>query len=97
MNKYQKALGYIVDNFLDDIGVIYGKPNNLETECVMVIQELIDKETPKKPVYRQFMRNTPQHEFRESCPNCNNVFDYDELGKKYCGNCGQKLDWGKHE
>ena len=95
MNKYQKALGYIVDNFLDDIGVIYGKPNNLETECVMVIQELVDKETPMKPIQLE--------ERKYSCPSCAMAFKLKTLVKnmfvnnQYCDVCGQALDWSEEE
>ena len=59
--------------------------------------KLNNKATPKKIVYREFMKLTPGHEYKESCPNCNSVFDYDELGKKHCSNCGQALDWSKND
>lgn len=38
-NKYQNALNYIVDNFIDNIEVKDGQPMNKETECVLKLQE----------------------------------------------------------
>ena len=103
MSKYQEALDYL-KAFAEQWVVNYeklknGNIDNVDfTECdgySKALQELVDRATPIKFVYREFMKNTPQHEFRESCPNCNNVFDYDELGKKHCCYCGQALDWNR--
>lgn len=89
MNKFEKALDYL--RWIGSDGY-YKKQREKSFD---VLQELVDKATPKKIVYREFMKNTPQHEFRESCPNCNCVFDYDALGKKHCSNCGQAIDWSE--
>ena len=43
MNKYQEAINYIVDNFIDNIEVKNGKPMNKETECILILQELVKK------------------------------------------------------
>lgn len=47
-----------------------------------------DKETPAKP--------WTDNEEWSCCPRCNGSFSlFDGLGKKnkYCGNCGQRIDW----
>ena len=88
MNKYQEALGYITDNFIDNIEVKDGQPMNKETECIMTLQELVDKVTPIKVI-----KAAPYGTTRASkCPICNKR--YSRAHKKgYCPNCGQKFDW----
>lgn len=50
------------------------------------IRKCIEKQIPKKPKDYPFSDG--------QCPSCDAVFDYDWLPKpKFCGNCGQKLDW----
>lgn len=50
-----------------------------------------DKETPKK------VRVDDDDWF--CCPNCNDTFGLvNHFGKrnKYCGDCGQRIDWSDH-
>lgn len=44
----------------------------------------VEKQTAKKPLHK---RNG------HYCPICNNYFDSRDWKSKYCGLCGQKLDW----
>ena len=66
MNKHQEAL------------------NNLnltarKMEDIRVIQELVDKETPMKPL-------------RYGCIQCGNCLNVILGTSKYCSNCGQAID-----
>lgn len=68
----------------------YGNVKNDDKEFVeanrMAI-EACEKQIPKKP--------TPYAHYEGQCPNCLAVFE-DRL-TKYCGNCGQALDWEEAE
>ena len=75
MNKYQDALNKLVGIRTDFRG---GKI--FMQEKINILQELVDKETPKKPLGLSI------------CPNCQNRLYIDQ---KYCDKCGQKLDWSK--
>lgn len=65
--------------------VRYGKRHAQEV-CKKVLDAL-DKQIPKKPL--------PETEIYGNgiCPSCRAYF-LDKL-TKYCGNCGQALDWGE--
>ncbi|PXX73399.1 hypothetical protein [Dielma fastidiosa] len=81
MNKYQEALNIFCEqNTFKDID------KNTLNENYKILQELVDKATPKKP-YRA--------EWGYRCPTCNGyeVYDYEyDNTFEYCSNCGQKLD-----
>lgn len=47
-------------------------------------REAVEKQKAKKPLHK---RNG------HYCPICNNYFDSRDWKSKYCGLCGQKLDW----
>lgn len=63
----------------------------------------LEKQVPKKPLYKQGTRykwidsvrergryhNVEKYANRDACPNCKE----DVLRTKYCEKCGQKLDW----
>lgn len=61
----------------------YRKIGTLE-EC----RAAVEKQTAKKPLHK---RNG------HYCPICNNYFDSRDWKSKYCGLCGQKLDWSDEE
>lgn len=48
----------------------------------------VEKQTTKKPLHK---RNG------HYCPICNNYFDSRDWKSKYCGLCGQKLDWSDED
>ncbi len=91
MNKYQESLNYIIDKYLD---MHYeGKPMNEDTRHALRLQELVDKEIPKKPVDIEF---GPCSDLMLSCPTCKHgvvpIPTYH--GNKYyprCPFCGQLL------
>lgn len=51
-------------------------------------REAVEKQTTKKPLHK---RNG------HYCPICNNYFDSRDWKSKYCGLCGQKLDWSDED
>lgn len=61
----------------------YEKIGTVE-EC----REAVEKQTAKKPLHK---RNG------HYCPICNNYFDSRDWKSKYCGLCGQKLDWSDED
>lgn len=76
MNKHQEALNRLVEgNYLT---------NREKKQFANILQELVDKETPKRPARK--LGNWG------NCLHCNQqVFN----GWDYCPYCGQKLDWSE--
>lgn len=91
MNKYQESLNYIIDKYID---MHYeGKPMNEDTEHALCLQELVDKETPRKPVEIQ---DAIFGDYHLVCPNCGQggiIIATRTDGKLYprCPFCGQLL------
>ena len=97
-NKYQEALDVINtsddEKFIKDSRAYFEK---YKLHPVSVIQDLVDKETPKKPYYEDdaFYDGVMSYDVAY-CPNCNNLFkeyEDDGWGEEYCHCCGQHLDW----
>lgn len=98
-NKYQEAL----DNAISDIEYCYNDsfeevPEKRLKE-VELLQQLVDKETPKEPIDKGFKNDILQYK----CPTCKigKVGQICDNGRKkecigftnYCPNCGQKINW----
>lgn len=89
MNKYIEALDF-AKKHLD---------SKHDLERVRVLQELVDKATPKKPLPNKKIEKGKYITW--NCPNCNKYISsgyyYPPLrmayNHKYCCECGQKLDW----
>lgn len=92
MNKYQGALEYINKKCkLDQL-----KFNSMiGNEMVSRIEELVDKETPVKPIVEDARKFGYSYGHSYICPECNKV--YVNVKHNYCPNCGQKLDWSECE
>jgi len=95
MNKYQEALNnLIINSCLVAIGskepcssCKYNKIcNTLARGWIDTLQELMDKETPMKPLEDNYLG--------EFMCECGSPITKDY---KYCPNCGQKLNWNKKE
>ena len=98
MNKYQEALDY-AKKHLD---------SKHDLKKVEVLQELVDKATPKKPILSDTWKDEEQTDIYDEngvidpiisiCPNCKKygIFDF-EYGEKfnYCKHCGQAIDWSE--
>ena len=104
MNKYQEALDVMkkqsfesYEQYCDKYGV---KP-------ISVLKELVDKETPKKPIFEELTKSDGKGgkefwKYLYKCPTCEenykknrfiNHFNSLDKGIPYCAYCGQKLDW----
>lgn len=98
-NKYQEAL----DNAISDIEYCYNDsfeevPEKRLKE-VELLQQLVDKETPKEPIDKGFKNDILQYK----CPTCKigkvgRIIDNGWKTKgegftNYCPNCGQKIKW----
>ena len=57
------------------------------TDMLLLCKKALEKQIPKKPL--------PENKYygNGKCPNCNAVFL--DKSTKYCGNCGQALDWSE--
>ena len=85
MNKYQEAMNYLWN--LYDENKIYGIASSY-IGYLEILQELVDKATPKKLVATKHTRRCPSCDRQMS--NINNAHP----NVKFCPNCGQALDWG---
>jgi hypothetical protein len=85
MNKYQEALSNIRYYYAQSQKYKklqkYNAKRQLET-----LQELVDKDTPKKPIQKAAGRTV--------CPNCERSTAR-EVSPRYCSICGQRLDWSE--
>lgn len=89
MNKYQKALNEIKEMHCNiencDCEKCNMTPFCAYYECCKTLQELVDKETPKKVNLYTYDHKTGK------CPNCGiTVYSFMNV---YCQICGQALDW----
>ena len=95
MSKYTEAISSIyftMHNRVKPKTLGHCEDNNLE-----VLEELVDRATPKKPINQ----STPL--VRQGyCPNCKGELrklgGRNEVvieGQLYCGSCGQALDWSE--
>lgn len=104
-NKYQEALDNIQLEILN-CGNCEGDTNKVicETKCerkkdILLLQKLVDKETPKEPIDKGFKNDILQYK----CPTCKigkvgRIIDNGWKTKgegftNYCPNCGQKIKW----
>lgn len=96
MNRYQEALDRIVNTIIEEEADGYWEPRTAGDFCWEsrdILQELVDKETPKKPIDIEF---GPCGDSMLCCPNCEHgvvpIPTYH--GNRYyprCLFCGQKL------
>ena len=94
-DKYQEALDSLIaierERTFRRIGTFF------HTNCD-ALQELVDKETPKKTkVSTAIEYDQIEEDWYEKyyyyCPNCDNLVDK----PNYCPHCGQKLDWSEKD
>lgn len=93
MNKYQEALDklcsrcYVESEECTCHARYKGGKCYDNCEYKYALQELVDKETPKKIVrYSGISYDYNEIDFF-ACPNCRNLYK----GQKYCDECGQAL------
>ena len=94
MNKYQEAMNYLWKSY--DENKIYGIASR---GYLAMLQELVEKETPKEPV---LIQDDIFGDYHLVCPNCGQgaiVIATRTDGKLYprCPFCGQKLKEGDED
>lgn len=94
MNKYQEALDY-AKKHLD---------SKQDLERIGVLQELIDKESPKKPHEKYYQIicgvDDTMNFIDYHCPSCgkkvvSDIVNYKEY--RHCYHCGQAIDWSDED
>lgn len=83
MNKYQESLAILKKIEEERNKKVIGISNSPVAD---VLQELVDKATPKK---RVFVKETPSVLAHDECPVCRAKVSPIRL---YCDNCGQRLE-----
>ena len=79
MNKYEEALNMLLMRTSEHLGFEMNYEKNL-------LQELVDKTTPKKVV------NWLRDKSMACCPYCDSA-GYSEEKHNHCYYCGQAIDW----
>ena len=79
MYKHQEAL--------NNVKRVYVESEHYDEEDIRLLQELVDKATPKKvDKYSRHKDLEPTY----FCPICENIVEKEH---KYCTECGQRLEW----
>ncbi len=89
MNKYQEALDFFV------IGRDFTTEETEEMyDMRSILLELVDKETPMKPINTIRCANCGGNKVKEYLTDVYENFE-GILNYSYCGDCGQKIDWSE--
>ena len=80
MDKYQVAL--------NNVKRVYVESEHYDEEDIAILQELVDKETPMKPIRKGKLNSL-------YCPKCDRPLMFE--GTICCDKCGQKLDWSDND
>lgn len=94
MNKYQEALKFF-KKVANRIPLKFANDKFCEQydESLILIKELVDKVTPKKPINKATY-NYDDVPFTALCPNCKENLGYESKGVyNYCPKCGQRILW----
>ena len=94
MNKYQEALNAIktepkIQDYYGDYINFFDK----DDEDIALLQELVDKATPKKVT--QFEHEGNMYCWCHECDHVEMIKEIDFMN--YCPNCGKRLDWSTDE
>lgn len=90
MNKYQEAL--------NNVKRVYVESEHYDEEDIRLLQELVDRETPLTPTYKNTYIEYKEHyldkdyEMKYHCPKCDSIVY--PIGR--CSKCHQNLDWNKY-
>jgi predicted RNA-binding Zn-ribbon protein involved in translation (DUF1610 family) len=90
MNKYQEAL--------NNVKRVYVESDHYDEEDIRLLQELVDRENPLTPTYKNTYIEYKEHyldkdyEMKYHCPKCDSIVY--PIGR--CSKCHQNLDWNKH-
>ena len=89
MNKYQEALEIVKHYYV----------SNEAPKSIALLQELVDRATPKQPLNR-YTYNTDGGEKVENgeCPHCHKAMVRTmDIESSFCDHCGQSLEWEQGE
>lgn len=95
MNKYQEALQIIREVLHSWFITKRSGEKTLLGNQINTLQELVDKETPKKP---SFLNYGGYKLGNWHCPNCDSIIILDSRKPKppkRCEECDQLLDWSE--
>lgn len=96
MNNYQDKLEtvkkYTLDPKYSKYPVASIRP--VLRYCLERLQELVDKETPKKPTEADASEQNSYCAWL--CPTCGRTH-INNYPLNYCSDCGQKIDWSDYE
>lgn len=93
-NKYQEVFAKLLINISPFVALQSQEYIKDINECMNELRELVDKETPMKPLVKIWdLSLTDEKDIL--CPKCNALFGTTEeyWESNYCCDCGQKLDW----
>ena len=88
MKKHQEALSRLRDTDL------YYSDDSKFHQDLDVLQELVDKATPIKPIENILGTGKYLITYTHECSKCGN---YLEVSNKYCSECATELDWSVEE
>lgn len=106
-SKYQEALDRTKEIYEVICDELKSKELTSKTnEDVEVLQELVDKATPKRPILNKIWEDEDTKNIYDEygrinemlcvCPNCgeSDIYNF-EYNKRFkcCSNCGQAIDW----
>lgn len=94
MNKYQEALEYLTEEAYSNYFRKYVQTSKEKVflfKSAKALQELVNKDTPKKPKNWKAERR-PNGRVEFNCPVCNRL--YNER-VNFCASCGQAIDWSE--
>ena len=90
-NKYQEALDYVNKSVCTAMACL-GINDKKTREYLHTLQELVNKETPKKVIETTDYGTTRA----VNCPICNKRYSMSNSKKYiYCPHCGQHLNWSE--
>jgi predicted RNA-binding Zn-ribbon protein involved in translation (DUF1610 family) len=90
MDKYQEAL--------NNVKRVYVESDYYDEEDIKLLQELVDRENPLTPTYKNTYIEHKEHyldkdyEMKYHCPKCDSIVY--PIGR--CSKCHQNLDWNKY-
>ena len=115
MNKYQEALEYLTNrafqlntkDYGQDVTLMTLSEKSIKAKKVLdwvqendtLLQELVDRATPKKPIKKTFEYESMNEEILIKtyhicgCEKFSEVHHVD----RFCSKCGQAIDWSKDE
>lgn len=96
MNNYQSKLETVKKYTLDPGHARYTSASirPVLRHCLERLQELVDKDTPKKPTEADASEESSYCAWL--CPTCGRTH-INNYPLNYCSGCGQKIDWSDYE